>query len=88
MLNVTDWPDTGVEPFMTVAVRVALLVLVDLALALLGRINSQLQLLTLAFPVKMLAALGVLVSMAALFPTMFRAYAGSSFQTIHMLIRR
>ena len=67
---------------------VALLVLVDLALALLGRINSQLQLLTLAFPVKMLAALGVLVSMAALFPTMFRAYVGSSFQTIHMLIRR
>lgn len=67
---------------------VALLVLVDLALALLGRINSQLQLLTLAFPIKMLAALGVLVSMAALFPAMFRAYAGSSFQTIHTLIRR
>ncbi len=32
---------------------VALLVLVDLALGLLGRLNAQLQLLTLAFPIKM-----------------------------------
>ena len=31
---------------------VALLVMVDVALALLGRINAQLQLLTLAFPAK------------------------------------
>src|SRR5262249_61264540 len=49
----------------TVGVRlalpiVALLVLVDVALALLGRLNAQLQLLTLAFPVKMLTALLVL----------------------------
>ena len=36
---------------------VALLVMVDVALALLGRLNPQLQLLSLAFPVKMLTAL-------------------------------
>ena len=36
---------------------VALLTLVDLALALVGRLNAQLQLVLLAFPVKMLATL-------------------------------
>src|SRR5579872_1946661 len=36
---------------------VALLAMVDIALALLGRLNAQLQLLSLAFPLKMLAAL-------------------------------
>ena len=36
---------------------VALLLMVDVALALLGRLNQQLQLLALAFPAKMLTAL-------------------------------
>ena len=39
---------------------VALLVMVDVALALMGRLNAQLQLLSLAFPAKMLVALLVL----------------------------
>jgi flagellar biosynthesis protein FliR len=47
---------------------VALLVMVDVALALLGRINSQLQLLHLAFPAKMLTGLMVLSWVAVLFP--------------------
>ncbi len=47
---------------------VALQVMVDLALALLGRINSQLQLLSLAFPAKMLTGLMVLSWLAVLFP--------------------
>jgi len=51
---------------------VALLVLVDVALALLGRLNAQLQLLTLAFPAKMLAALLVLGWIAAVFPRLLR----------------
>ena len=37
---------------------IGLLLLIDFALALLGRMQQQLQLLSLAFPVKMLAALG------------------------------
>ena len=53
----------------------ALLLLVDLALALLGRLNAQLQLLTLAFPVKMMAAMGLLATMAVLFPRVYRGYA-------------
>ncbi len=47
---------------------IALLVMVDLALALLGRINAQLQLLSLAFPAKMLTALGLLATTCVLFP--------------------
>ncbi len=47
---------------------VALLVMVDIALALLGRLNAQLQLLSLAFPAKMLVALLMLGWMAAAVP--------------------
>jgi flagellar biosynthetic protein FliR len=52
----------------------ALLALVDLALALMGRLNAQLQLLTLSFPLKMLAAIGVLVLTATLFPRVMGTY--------------
>jgi len=55
---------------------VALLVMVDVALALMGRLNSQLQLLSLAFPAKMLIALLVLSWIAALFPRVLAQLAG------------
>jgi len=45
-----------------------LLVMVDVSLALVGRLNSQLQLLSLAFPLKMLTALAVLGWIAGLVP--------------------
>ena len=51
---------------------VALLVMVDVALALLGRINAQLQLLTLAFPAKMLIALILLSWISPMFPHILR----------------
>ncbi len=54
---------------------VGLLLRVDIALALLGRLNAQLQLLTLAFPVKMLAVLCLLAAMTALFPQFYRHMA-------------
>lgn len=50
---------------------VSLLLLVDIALALLGRLQAQLQLLTLAFPVKMLAALAVLALVVPGWPLVF-----------------
>ena len=56
----------------------ALLVLVDLALALLGRLNAQLQLLSMAFPAKMIAALVLLVWMTAVFPRIFRDHAAAT----------
>jgi flagellar biosynthetic protein FliR len=55
---------------------VALLVMVDVALALMGRLNAQLQLLSLAFPAKMLTALVLLGWVAAIFPRVMREIAG------------
>jgi flagellar biosynthetic protein FliR len=67
----------------SVAVRlalpvVALLVMVDVALALLGRLNQQLQLLHLAFPAKMLTALMVLSWIAVLFPRLLLQFGGQA----------
>ena len=47
---------------------VALLMMVDVALGLMGRLNAQLQLLHMAFPAKMLVALLVLAWIAPLYP--------------------
>ncbi len=60
----------------------ALLLLIDLALALLGRMQQQLQLLSLAFPVKMLAALGLL---AALTPVIERMFDGAASRAIAIM---
>jgi flagellar biosynthetic protein FliR len=53
-----------------------LLALTDLALALVGRINAQLQLLTLSFPLKMLAAVAMLAALAPVFVRVLGGYAG------------
>jgi flagellar biosynthetic protein FliR len=57
---------------------VALLAMVDVALALLGRLNQQLQLLHLAFPAKMLTALMVLSWVAVLFPRILLEFSGQA----------
>lgn len=49
----------------------ALLLLIDVALALLGRMQQQLQLITLAFPIKMLMTLVVLAVVAPMLPHLF-----------------
>ncbi len=54
---------------------IALLILIDFALALLGRVQSHLQLLSLAFPAKMAAALAILAAMAPVIPKIFSAAA-------------
>ena len=54
---------------------VALLALLDIALALLGRMHAQMQLLMLAFPVKMLAGLALLATVLAMAVPLFRAGA-------------
>jgi flagellar biosynthetic protein FliR len=63
---------------------VALLLLIDVALALLGRMQQQLQLLSLAFPIKMIAALGVLIAIAPMIPKLF---SGAASQTMGALWR-
>jgi flagellar biosynthetic protein FliR len=60
----------------------AMLVLIDLALALLGRMHQQLHLLTIAFPMKMLAALGLLI---ALVPVIARIFDGAGERTMREL---
>lgn len=54
---------------------IALLILIDFALALLGRVQQHLQLLSLAFPAKMAAALAILAALAPVVPKMFSAAA-------------
>jgi len=67
---------------------VALLLLVDIAFALLGRINSQLQLLTLTFPVKMLAALCLFAIVLGAFPKLFLAGAEQSLHVISTFLEQ
>jgi len=66
----------------------ALLILVDLGLALLGRLNAQLQLLTLAFPVKMLAAIGMLAWISVLFPMVYRGSGREMLDAIRGVVGR
>lgn len=54
---------------------IVLLLLVDFALALLGRIQQQLQLLSLAFPAKMLGALALLAATLVVFLPVWRGAA-------------
>lgn len=61
---------------------VALLIMVDVSLALLGRLNAQLQLLSLAFPAKMLTALVVLSWSAALYPRLLGEASSQAFTTL------
>jgi flagellar biosynthesis protein FliR len=64
---------------------IALLVMVDVALALMGRLNQQLQLLSLAFPVKMLVSLLMLSWLAVIFPRMMTAHSEQVWTAIHRI---
>jgi flagellar biosynthesis protein FliR len=61
---------------------IGLMLLIDVALALLGRMQQQLQLLSLAFPVKMLAALAMLTILS---PALARLFQTASAQTVSTL---
>jgi flagellar biosynthesis protein FliR len=65
---------------------VALLIMVDVALALLGRINAQLQLLSLAFPAKMLTALILLSWISTMFPRILREISGHAWTAAHRML--
>jgi len=66
---------------------VGLLLLTDLTLALLGRLNSQLQLLTLAFPVKMLGALAAVAAVVALLPGLYSRQASQAANLLERWVR-
>jgi len=67
---------------------IAVLVMVDISLALLGRVNSQLQLLSISFPVKMMTGMGLLGWLVLLMPALFRAGMSAGFTVMHGLIAR
>ena len=70
---------TGIRlvlPLMT------LLFLIDLSVGLLGRINSQLQLLVLAFPVKIAVALAALSVLVLLVPKLYQQSADLAFRAL------
>jgi flagellar biosynthetic protein FliR len=64
---------TGLRLAMPV---IAVLAMVDISLALLGRVNAQLQLLTIAFPIKMMLALTVFSWILVLLPAIMRSDMG------------
>jgi flagellar biosynthetic protein FliR len=65
---------------------VALLVMVDVALALMGRVNAQLQLLSLAFPIKMLVTLVVFGWGTLLFPRILRELSGQAWAAVRYVM--
>ncbi len=65
---------------------VALLAIVDLVLAILGRLNAQLQLITLSFPVKMLVSLAMLAWIVRLYPKLFTESAAITTGMLHKLL--
>jgi flagellar biosynthetic protein FliR len=74
---------TGIRlvlPLMT------LLFLIDLSMGLLGRLNSQLQLMALAFPAKMLAAMTALSLLVFLIPKLYQQSATAAFGALGKLL--
>ena len=63
---------------------IALLILVDITFALFGKLHAQLQLLSLAFPAKMLVTLGMLAMLSQVFP---RIYEGMAAKGVSALMR-
>ena len=66
---------------------VALLLLLDVSLAVLGRMQQQLQLLSLAFPLKMLAALALLSALAPVFARIFATASERALGTVWQALK-
>jgi len=66
----------------------AVMIMVDISLALLGRVNAQLHLLTIAFPVKMVVGLALFGWIAVLLPALLRGGSATGFDAIKQLISR
>ena len=57
----------------------AVMLMVEISLALLGRVNGQLHLMAVAFPIKMMLGLGLLAWLAVLLPALLRGASNASF---------
>jgi flagellar biosynthetic protein FliR len=65
---------------------IALLFLIDLSVGLLGRLNSQLQLIALAFPLKIATAMAALSFLVLLLPKLFAQSASMAFRAVEKLL--
>jgi len=66
----------------------ALLLLLDIAFAVLGRLQTQLQLLSLSFSIKMLVGLAFLTGILSFFPAVLAKSGAATFQTLLRLLSR
>lgn len=73
---------TGLQLAMPV---LALLVLLDVAFAVLGRLHAQMQLLSLSFAIKMLAGLAFLASILTVYPGIFERSGERTFVVLDSL---
>lgn len=64
----------------------ALLIMVDVAVALLGRLNAQLHLMSMTFPAKMLVALVMLSWIASVFPRMLFESSGYAWAAARQML--
>lgn len=64
-----------------------LMILIDLSLAILGRLHAQIQLVHLAFPVKMLLSLSVLASLLIVSPRLYERAAAEALVFVRALLR-
>ena len=65
----------------------ALLVLLDVAFAVLGRLHAQMQLLSLSFAIKMLVALAFLASILSVYPAAFERAGERTFRLLAELLQ-
>jgi len=75
---------TGLELAIPV---LALLILLDVAFAVLGRLHAQMQLLSLSFAVKMLVTLVFLASILSVYPSVFERAGERTFRVLSGLLR-
>jgi len=66
----------------------ALLVMLDVAFAVLGRLHAQLQLLSLSFAVKMLVSLGFLAAVLGVYPAIFERSGVGTFSLLQRVLKR
>jgi flagellar biosynthetic protein FliR len=76
---------TGIQLALPV---LALLVLLDIAFAVLGRLHAQLQILSLSFSIKMLTALVFLASVLSVYPGVFERSGALTFGVLDRVLNR
>jgi flagellar biosynthetic protein FliR len=64
------------------------MILIDLTLAVLGRLHAQIQLVQLSFPIKLLLCTGVFAGMLVVTQPLYNAAAGASLKFVAALVKR